>query len=352
MNILVIEGNVRLAEALSSVDCNTFFIDYRADQGGRYGIDKDKVKYVPVRTLRKDSFFKRFRELKSIMKEHNITHVITALRADIFQVFLFKLLYNRKLKIVNTNHNSYAWISKPRVFLYVQLIRLTTDAYFSLANFVKQQVIKYGYNMNRVLSIANVVPPFPYKESFTIDRDSPRLLYVSRYITGKGHITLAKSIDIVRRKYPGIKVLVYGNTREENYKQAFMDYVHENGLEENIFIGGELRNTEVLEMLRTMDIYISTSTFEMNPIGLIEAGTAKMPIIAVNSSGIVDVVEDHVSGLLFEPDDVQGCAKCIEEMIENDDLRKDMATNAYNHTRLINSEEYQGMIMKDFLHNL
>ena len=126
----------------------------------------------------------------------------------------------------------------------------------------------------------------------------------------------------------------------------------ENGLEENIFIGGELRNTEVLEMLRTMDIYISTSTFEMNPIGLIEAGTAKMPIIAVNSSGIVDVVEDHVSGLLFEPDDEQGCAKCIEEMIENDDLRKDMATNAYNHTRLINSEEYQGMIMKDFLHNL
>ena len=101
-----------------------------------------------------------------------------------------------------------------------------------------------------------------------------------------------------------------------------------------------------------MDIYISTSTLEMNPIGLIEAGMARMPIIAVNSSGIVDVVKDHISGLLFEPDDEQGCAKCIEEMIENDELRTTLAINAYNHTRLINSEDYQGNIMKDFLQKL
>lgn len=352
MNILVIEGNVRLAEALSSAGCNTFFIDYRVDQGGRYGINKDKVKYVPVKTLRKDSFFKRFNELKSIMKENKITHVITALRSDILQVFLFKLLCNHKLKIVNTNHNSYAWISKPKVLLYVQFIRMTTDAYFSLANFVKKQVIGYGYNKNRVLSIANVVPAFPFKENFDIDKEHPKLLYVSRYISGKGHITLTKAVEIVRKKYPGIKTYVYGNTREEVYKQAFVSYVKEHGLESNILIGEELGNTEVLEMLRTMDIYISPSTLEMNPIGLIEAGTARMPIISVNSSGIVDVVEDHVSGLLFEPDDVEGCARCIEEMIENDEMRKELATNAYKHTRLINSGEYQGKIMKDFLTNL
>ena len=42
MNILVIEGNVRLGEALSAVGCNTYFIDYRLDQGGRYGIDKTR----------------------------------------------------------------------------------------------------------------------------------------------------------------------------------------------------------------------------------------------------------------------------------------------------------------------
>ncbi len=352
MNILVIEGNVRLAEALSSAGCNTFFIDYRVDQGGRYGIDKDKVKYIPVKTLRKDSFSKRFKELRGIIKEYDITHVITTLKADIYHVFLIKLLDNHSLKIINTNHNSYAWINKPKVFVYSQFIRLTTNAYFSLANFVKDQLIKNGYNKERILSIANVVPPFPYKEDLTIDKNNPKLLYVSRYVSGKGHITLAKAIEIVRQKYPGIKAYVYGNTREEAYKQAFVQYVNEHGLESNIFIGEELGNTEVLEMLRTMDIYISTSTLEMNPIGLIEAGTAKMPIIAVNSSGIVDVVEDHVSGLLFEPDDEQGCARCIEEMIENDELRAKLANNAYNHTRAINTEAYQGKIMKDFLRKL
>ena len=103
MNILVIEGNVRLAEALSAVGCNTFFIDYRADQGGRYGIDKDKVQQIPVKALRKDGFSKRFKELRSIIKEHEITHVITTLKSDIYHVFLIKLLDNRRLKIINTN---------------------------------------------------------------------------------------------------------------------------------------------------------------------------------------------------------------------------------------------------------
>lgn len=352
MNILVIEGNVRLAEALSVAGCNTFFIDYRADQGGRYGIDRNKVQQITVKTLRKDSFSKRFKELRSIIKEHNITHVVTTLKADVYYVFLIKLLDNSKLKIINTNHNSYAWINKPKVFVYTQFIRLTTNAYFSLADFVKMQLIKYGYSKKRILSIANVVPPFPYKDNHDIDKGCPKLLYVSRYVTGKGHITLAKAIEIVRKKYPGIKVYVYGNTREEAYKQAFVDYVNTNGLNENIFIGEELGNSEVLEMLRTMDIYISPSTLEMNPIGLIEAGTAKMPIIAVHSSGIVDVVKDHYSGLLFAPDDEQGCAKCIEEMIDNDELRVTMANNAYNNTRLINSEDYQGRIMKEFLQKL
>lgn len=352
MNILVIEGNVRLAEALSFVGCNTFFIDYRVDQGGRYGIDKDRVQQISVKTRRNGSFSKRFKELRSIIKEHNITHVVTTLKADIYHVCLIKLLDNRKLKIINTNHNSYAWISKPKVFIYTQFIRLTTNAYFSLADFVKKQLIKYGYSKKRILSIANVVPPIPCKENFEVDKNNPKLLYVSRYVSGKGHLTLAKAIELVRTKYPGIKLYVYGNTREEAYKQVFVDYVKEKGLEPNIFIGNELDNTVVLDMLPTMDIYISASTLEMNPIGLIEAGTARMPIIAVNSSGIVDVVEDHISGLLFEPDDEKGCAKCIEEMIENDELRTTLAINAYNHTRLINSEDYQGKIMKEFLQKL
>jgi glycosyltransferase involved in cell wall biosynthesis len=352
MRILVIEGNVRLAEALSSVGCPTFFIDYRTDQGGRYGINEEKVHYIPVLSTRKDSFVKRLKELRTIIKDHEITHVITSLKADIYLVFLIKLFNNGRLRIINTNHNSYAWINQVKVFMYVQLIRLTTDAYFSLADFVKRQVIKYGYKQELILSIANVVPPIPVKQSFEINKNKPQLLYVSRYISGKGHLTLAKAIKIVRNKYPGIIVHVYGNTREEAYKREFVAYVQSNGLQNNFVIGGELGNDKVLSMLSLMDIYISTSVLEMNPIGLIEAGRAQMPIIAVNSSGIVDVVKDHVSGLLFEPNDARGCASCIEQMIEDDELRSTVAINAYNNTRLINSEEYQGRIMKEFMQKL
>ena len=352
MKILVIEGNVRLAEALSSAGCCTFFIDYRVDQGGRYGINKEKVHYIPVKKSRKDSAIARFRELKTIIKENGITHIITTLKADVCLAFFAKILCNHKLRIVNTNHNSYAWLNKTKVFLYVQFLRLTTDAYFSLANFVKDLVVKYGYKKDSILSIANIVPPFPAKNSFEINKEQPRLLYVSRYVSGKGHITLAKAIEIVREKYPHIILYVYGNTRDEAYKERFIGYVREKGLENNILIGEELGNEEVLAILPKMDIYISASTLEMNPIGLIEAGTARMPIIAVNSSGIVDVVKDRVSGLLFSPDDAEACSKCIEEMIEDEDLRKTLAQNAYANTRLINSEEYQGRIMKDFLEKL
>ncbi|CAK1794346.1 glycosyltransferase family 4 protein [Vibrio crassostreae] len=70
-------------------------------------------------------------------------------------------------------------------------------------------------------------------------------------------------------------------------------------LESGVIITGWMSKNEVICSLQESDLYISTSRWEGMPVSIIEAMAAKLPIIARDCSGNIDVISHQKNGYLF-----------------------------------------------------
>lgn len=59
------------------------------------------------------------------------------------------------------------------------------------------------------------------------------------------------------------------------------------------------------------------------PFGLTvpEAGAYRLPVVVARSGAFPELVQDGVNGLLFEPGDVEGCARALQRLIDDPALR-------------------------------
>ncbi|SFU55858.1 Glycosyltransferase involved in cell wall bisynthesis [Pontibacter akesuensis] len=94
----------------------------------------------------------------------------------------------------------------------------------------------------------------------------------------------------------------------------------------NIYFAGLQQN--VKPYFNITDIYLMTSDFEGLPIALLEAMSMGCAVVATSVGGIPEVIENGVSGLLSQAGDVDSLEKDVTLLIENKDMRVDLAIKA------------------------
>jgi glycosyltransferase involved in cell wall biosynthesis len=98
----------------------------------------------------------------------------------------------------------------------------------------------------------------------------------------------------------------------------------------NISILGELDHQMALTYLAQADLFILSSRDEVFPVTLIEAMANKKAIIASKVGCVEEIIQDGQNGLLFDPGDDRALSDQILKVIENRNLRKLLAENAYS----------------------
>ncbi|MBC7619258.1 MAG: glycosyltransferase, partial [Candidatus Saccharibacteria bacterium] len=90
------------------------------------------------------------------------------------------------------------------------------------------------------------------------------------------------------------------------------------------------------------DIAVVPST-EPEPFGMvaIEAMAAGKPVIVAGHGGLLDIVEDGVSGLIFKPGDVQAFAQQLDRLINAPTLRSDLGARGRIRQKQLFSLETQ-----------
>ncbi|MCS7191821.1 MAG: glycosyltransferase family 4 protein [Armatimonadetes bacterium] len=68
-------------------------------------------------------------------------------------------------------------------------------------------------------------------------------------------------------------------------------------------------------LMSVFDVFVVTSIRDAAPIVLLEAGLAKVPIVASRAGGIPEYLQDGETGLLFQPEDANDLAKKIERLL-------------------------------------
>jgi colanic acid/amylovoran biosynthesis glycosyltransferase len=114
------------------------------------------------------------------------------------------------------------------------------------------------------------------------------------------------------------------------------------GISRQVIFEGAQSHHRVLELYRHADFFALASFAEGIPVVLMEAMAVGIPCVATRITGIPELIEDGVSGVLVPPADAESFANALERLIMDPSLRESLGRNA--RRKIL--EEY------NFTHNL
>lgn len=151
-----------------------------------------------------------------------------------------------------------------------------------------------------------------------------RLLNIGRFDEVKGHEYLVDACALLKKR--GVRFLceiVGGGPRQELIRQR----IQAAGLDHEVKILGAQPRPEVTRLISEADVFVLPSVMAANgeregiPVALMEAMVAGLPVVSTVLSGIPELVDSDVSGLLVPPRDASALASALEKLARDPDLR-------------------------------
>lgn len=146
---------------------------------------------------------------------------------------------------------------------------------------------------------------------------------VGRITEQKGHQYAIRALSELSKKYPEIKIAVFGDGELMNNCK---DLVASLKVKSQVSFPGF--QGDMQKVYKTLDALLMPSTFEALPLTLLEAMASGVPVIASNINGIPEVIRDGVNGLLVPPADVGALVNGIELICNDRDRLKKMGIAA------------------------
>ncbi len=121
-----------------------------------------------------------------------------------------------------------------------------------------------------------------------------------------------------------LKLVIIG---EGEMRSELEKRIEKHDLQNHIFLVGYKH--AAARLLKTFDTFILPSHTEALGMVILEAGLAKLPVVATRVGGIPEIVEDGVTGLLVEPKNPEDLAKKMTKLLNDPKLRTELAENLH-----------------------
>jgi glycosyltransferase involved in cell wall biosynthesis len=164
----------------------------------------------------------------------------------------------------------------------------------------------------------SVVPsPLKSKEGLGLLTDRPIVGIVGRLQRWKGMHTVIEAMPQILEQYPCSHCVIVGGQHELelDYLDFLKDKVSTLKLEKHITIAGLQKN--IPEWMQAMDIVVHASYNEPFGIVIIEAMALGKPVIASDSGGPTEIIEDGIHGILTPYEDHDALARAVLKYLDN-----------------------------------
>ena len=91
---------------------------------------------------------------------------------------------------------------------------------------------------------------------------------------------------------------------------------------------GRVTGTDLNELYRLGDVFVTASEIETQGIVLIEAAASGLPLIAVDAGAVAEICHDNENGFLLKPGDVMVMGEAIYKILSDDKLRKKFSSKS------------------------
>jgi len=164
-----------------------------------------------------------------------------------------------------------------------------------------------------------------WRQAHGIEPHATVLTHVGRFAPPKNHALLIEAFAQVRSDAPLYLLLVGGGELEN----AVREQVAGLGLQGRVrFLGVR---ADVADILRASDVFVLSSRVEGNPMSVMEAMAAGLPVVSTAVGGVPELVREGVTGLLVPSEDAGALAQAMQALVDDPVRRQAMGAAARQH---------------------
>lgn len=233
-----------------------------------------------------------------------------------------------KLGEIHFNKSNYRAFSDNRLPVFVQraikqywmqqlirqvrkLKKFVVLSYEDAAEWTELKNVKVIYN------------PLPFLPEQLSDNSRKQVIAAGRYVPQKGFDRLISAWRIVNEHHPDWILRIYG----DGMRQQLQQLIDKFGLTSTCIL--EHSTPHIADKYRESSIFVLSSRYEGFGMVIIEAMACGVPPVAFTCPcGPRDIIDDGKNGLLVDNGDIEGLAKKINYLIENEDVRRKMGQQA------------------------
>lgn len=154
------------------------------------------------------------------------------------------------------------------------------------------------------------------------------ITFLGRLLDGKGVADLILALSKITGK--NFLCFIIGDGPD---KKRLEKLAGKSGLGDKIIFLGYKNFDEYIKILKISDIFVNPSYTEGLPTTVAEAALCRNAIIATDVGGTREIITDKKSGFLVGPKDVNTLRECLEKLIADEELRKQLSDSAYEEVK-------------------
>jgi L-malate glycosyltransferase len=255
----------------------------------------------------------------------DILHVHYAIPHAISAHLAKQILGPGSLKVVTTLHGTdITLVGRDASYLPITRFGIqASDAVTAVSEWLRRETFTHFGTGKEIEVIPNFVDPNRFHRNGRtigqlVEPGEKLLCHVSNFRPVKRVLDVVKVFERVLRKVPA-KLLMIGDGPERSKAEA---YCREHGLTANVLFFGHLPNLE--DVLGSCDLFLLPSEYESFGMAALEALASQVPVIATDSGGLPEVIEDGEAGYLLPVGDVDGMAQRAIEILSDEALQQKM----------------------------
>ena len=155
------------------------------------------------------------------------------------------------------------------------------------------------------------------------------ILFLSRIELYKGIVETVEAYQILKKKYPVLKLIVAGDGSFENQTK---EYIEKNNISDIIFTG-YIKGIEKEKIFKKSYIYVFPTYGEGLPISVLEAMAFGLPIVTRPVGGIKDFFISGKMGYMSSSLEPIILAQMIEKILINRNLRVKISIFNYEYAQ-------------------
>lgn len=189
----------------------------------------------------------------------------------------------------------------------------------TISEFNRKALVQIGVDPRKISVIHCGIRTDKFKQPFSDGPKTKSILSVCRLVEKKGIAYLIKALDLVRKKHD-VRLHIVGSGPEE---RKLRELASRMGLNSSVDFYGNITDEQLVNLYVTSSIFvlpcISTASGDVDgiPVAIMEAMATGLPVISTTVSGIPEIVEDHLNGLLVKPKKPIELAESINQLLDD-----------------------------------